>query len=381
MSVSSGLGGPGAGGGGAAAGLAAAQAAQAAARDQATGLGAGLGTLAAVILAGFLYAYLRRRSSAKDASAKALSSSAEKGDSTGGGVATGADGAAAQAGKFDLLNPFVKGAKDRTLREHGEGKRLGRTAWSPEPVRDQDEAQPASPQGPEAAGSAVSRSSAPVRGTALAGNNADPLPQVPYAQQEEASMEEGAAVGVSVRELADGEGEGSGEGQEGDVEQTLQLSSLASTASAATVAGAAASPPPFSPPGPLTARAALGRTPGATSRLAPAAAASDTKQGLQPLEVTGGSSGSGERGGAYRHSPVSVQPGPALGTASSHFSFLPLPPPLPPGRGGGARARGSAAGLNFAVPPPLPAQAAPLARGMAWATDNPMLRRASRGER
>ena len=373
MSVSSGLSGPGAGGGGAA-GLAAAQAAQAAAREQATGLGAGLGTLAAVVAAGLLYLYWRRRGDAQDALAKALSSSAEKGN--GGGSGAGAGGAAAQAGKFNMLNPFVKGAKERTLREHGEGKRVGRTAWSPGQAQDQEEAQPASPQGTEAAGLAASRGGSTVRSAALAVSYTDPSPspQAPSAQQVESPVEEGAAVGVSVRELADGEGEGSGEGREGDVEQTLQ-SSPASAAFAATVAVAAASPPPLSPPGLLTARAALGPAPGAASRLAAAAAASDVKQGLQPIEVAGSSR---EGGGANERSPVSAQP--ALGSASSHFSFLPLPPPLPPGRGGGARARGTAAGLNLAVPPPLPAQAAPLARGMAWATDNPMLRRTG-GER
>ena len=325
------------------------------------GLGAGLGTLAAVVVIGLLYAYWRRRSNAKDAPAKALSSSAEEGADRGAG--TGAGSAAAQAGKFDTLNPFVKGAKERTLREHGAGRRVGRTAWDPAQARAQTQGQenetplPATPQGaPGAAALVASRGAMTVRGAALAGSYADPSPQAPSAQDDE------AAVGVRVREVEEEEEE---DAQSDDPEQGGPQGDAASAASAA------ASPPPFSPPASLAVRSPLGPARGgAASRLA--AAASDAKRGVQPLLAGGGSSsGKGAGATAAARAPLSALLGSPFGAVSSPFSSLPMP--MPPGRGSAARTQGVAAGLGLTAPPP--SQAAPLGeRGEGrWANDDPLL--------
>ena len=289
------------------------------------GLGAGLGTLAAVVAAGVLYALWRRRSAAKDAPAKALSSSADKGAGGGGG-------AGAQAGKFDMLNPFLKGVKERTLREHGAGRRVGRTAWGPAQPRALEQEQAAQPATPQGAGAAASRGALTVRGAALAGNYADPSPQAPSAQDDEAS------VGVSVRE-AEGEGGVLGE----DPEQ----------GGAQRGAPPADSPPPFSPPAALSMRSPLGPAPGgATSRLAAAAAASDTKRGVQP--VLAGAAASASTGNPLRGAP----PGSPFPMHS-----------LPHSRARSAVGYGAAAGASPLPAPPL------RGAGGSWATENPLLRR------
>ena len=169
-----------------------------------------------------------------------------------------------------MLNPYLKGAKARTLREHSAGVRVGRRAWGAAWV-----AQPsATPQG---AGTA--------RGGVLAGNYAGASPL------EQAEPAEGASVGVSVRELDEGAGQGAEQGRQ-------QGAPLAAAALAAV-----ASPPPFSPPTSLAARTPLGPAPGSGSaaaspflsprmphsRLRPAVSASLTAPPLASLDAQPGS--------------------------------------------------------------------------------------------
>ena len=141
-----------------------------------------------------------------------------------------------------MLNPLLKGAKRRALREHGAGRRVGRTAWSPARAQEQRGGLPASPQGDGAAGS---HSALTVRVAALPGSPASPSPRAPSAQAAE------AAVRVSVREAEEMEGEGGA--QSNDAEQ----------GGAQRGAPPAAVPLRFSPPAALAVRSPLGRAPGA----------------------------------------------------------------------------------------------------------------------
>ena len=241
----------------------------AAAREQATGLSAGVGVLAAVVVAGLLYAYWRRRQrSATDAPAKAPSSSVEKGAGGGGG------GAAAQSAKFDTLNPYVRGAKERALREHGAGRRVGRTAWDPAQAL---KAQPATPQGAGAA--AGSRGASTARSAALAGSVAVSSLQTPFAQEDE------APVDVSVWE----------EGEDGAQSEDPQQGG----AQRGALPGAA--PPPAA----LAVRSPLGRAPSA--------------------------------GVSAARSPLRALLGSPFGAVSLPFSSLPMPTPPARGGWPGSR--------------------------------------------
>ena len=254
-----------------------------------------------------------------------------------------------------MLNPYLKGAKARTLREHSAGVRVGRTAWgaagAPAQARALAAQPPATPRG---AGTA--RSALTLRGAALAGNYAGASPL------EQAEPAEGASVGVSVRELDEGAGQGE------DAEQGRQLGAPLAAAALA----AAASPPPYSPPAAMVTRTPLGPAPGgATKRLA--AVASDTKQGVQPLRAGGGSGGGGGGGGgggtlASVGNPLREALGGSYGSAAG--ASLASSQTLPPSR------LQAPASRSLASPPP-PSLTGPLAQsgGMAWSTANPLLRR------
>lgn len=90
----------------------------------------GLGLLAALGL-GLAYFVWSRRSAASDeaserASTKALSST--PGASERAAKAEAAAGEPSED-RFEVANPYLKGARERALLQHGAGMRLGRTAW------------------------------------------------------------------------------------------------------------------------------------------------------------------------------------------------------------------------------------------------------------
>lgn len=206
-----------------------------------------------------------------------------------------------QAGKADVLNPIVKGAQARSVREHASGKRVGRSSGGSAQTRLQARAQ----------ARAHARDT-----TAQDGSDAGHSSLSPFALEECNGYEQVAA-------------------QRG-----------------ALFAAESAAQPLSSPPAYMAVRSPLSQ--GSTLHLA---AAADTTQGLQPPLVGCGISGGDGAGATLTRSSLSTLLGSPFGAASSPFISLPMP--TPPARG----VLSSAAGVHMPVSQPMPLHAAPLGRG------------------